>query len=838
MANKILTAKVRFDTKSAEASLTRLSKKIQAVQNAVNKTSKNNNALNSAIKKATTSTNKLNTAVRKVVTTTNKVVTSTNKVNSANVKATKSAQQMNNTYRNANKSANGLLGTVKRIAGAYLGIQTAQAVMDTSDSITSAKNRFNNLDGGSPEKTAESMDKIYAAAQRSRTGYEDMLSNVSKTMTLAGDSFQGNIDNAIRFQEIMAKAYTVGGASDTEAATSMYQLVQALGSGVLQGDELRSVREGAPLAYKAIEKFAQGVYDTDESLKQLAADGKITSDMVVAAIMDADFSGKLEEQFENTQATFEQTFAKIKNMAMKAFEPVLEKINKLLNSKKGERLIEGIGYALVILGNTLYWVLDIFATFFNWCAENWEWLKYIVTGAILVIIALFVKWAAIAIWNALVNLWSFLTQYWGLLLIVAGVMAILYVYELWRQGTIATTEAIVYCLLIISAMFLIAGIIMMSIPLLIAAVVIAVLALILTFFAEFCGGINVGIQAIVNAWFWMCNLVLGAWNWCVALLKNIGSGIANFFIACFNWICAAGYNAFAGIGNFGMALANAIGAIASNIGTAFSNAWIFAKNTFWEFLASVIDGVSKLEPVINGIAQLLGKEGVDFGALSSSIRGKKESYKEFVSVGDAWNSGMNTFGYKDLGEAWSSGMNTFQYENLGEAWDKGWNTYDVFQDGWASDAYNSGYDWGQGIEDKINDWGSQFQNKDASSYDGLFSDIGNLIDTDKLLGDNALPNVNDPAYDIKGAWDEPSVDELLSGVGDVKDSMDIADDDLEWMRKIAEMEWRNEFTTAEIKVEMNNNNTVYNDRDLDGIVEYLSDTLRSEMTSVANGVHH
>lgn len=790
MANKTLTAKVRFDTRSAEANLTRLSKKINAINNALNK-KVGKTGLDTQISKARIQQEKLRQA-------TLKTQQAELKVTEQKHKTALAAQKVKDATDKTNKSTNSLLSTVKRLAGVYIGLQTAQAAIATSDTLTSAKNRFNNLEGGSPKKTAESMDKIYAAAQRSRTDYGDMLGNVSKTMTLAGDSFQNNIDNAIRFQEIMAKAYAVGGASDTEAATSMYQLVQALGSGVLQGDELRSVREGAPLAYKAIEKFAQGVYDTDESLKQLAADGKITSEMVTAAIMDADFSGKLEEQFENTEATFEQTFARIKNLIIKSFEPVLEKLNKLLNSEKGQRLIEGLGNALIILGNITYGVLDVFATFFSWCVDNWEWLKYVVIGALTVIMALMIKSAAIAIVNALITAWAWLQAYWPLLLIVAGIVAILYVYEKWREATISTTDAIIYCLLAIAAVALIAAVIMGNIPLLIVAAVLIALAAILYFF----------------------DYISGAVTWFGLMMRDVGLAIANFFIACWNWICAAGYNAFAGVANVAIALGDSIGAICSNIGIAFNNAWHGALSGFWDFVANCMEGLDWLAKPISKIAELFGKS-FDYDDFTASIRGKADAHdskmKDYVSVSDAWNNGMNSYQYKDLGDAWSNGINTF----------------DVFQEGWSKEYFDVGYNWGKGVKDSINQWGSQFQTKAGDdSYSGIFSDISNL------LGGNSLPDINSPNTDITGAWDQPSVDELLSGVGDIKDSMDIADDDLDWMRRIAEMEWRNEFTTAEIKIDMTNNNTVNSDRDLDGIVEYLSDVLRDEMTSVANGVHY
>ena len=70
------------------------------------------------------------------------------------------------------------------------------------------------------------------------------------------------------------------------------------------------------------------------------------------------------------------------------------------------------------------------------------------------------------------------------------------------------------------------------------------------------------------------------------------------------------------------------------------------------------------------------------------------------------------------------------------------------------------------------------------------------------------------------------------------EGIEVTDEDIEYLRKIAEMEWRNEFTTAEIKIDMTNNNTVNGERDLDGIVSYLSDVLREEMTNVAYGVHY
>jgi len=102
----------------------------------------------------------------------------------------------------------------------------AKAVMNTTDTLIGSQNKLNYVNaqslGASGIKdgvysdatldlTQQSLDKIYASAKKVRTSYTGMMANVSKTMTLAGGAFGNNIDNAIRFQEIMAEAYAVGG---------------------------------------------------------------------------------------------------------------------------------------------------------------------------------------------------------------------------------------------------------------------------------------------------------------------------------------------------------------------------------------------------------------------------------------------------------------------------------------------------------------------------------------------------------------------------------------------------------------------------------------------------
>ena len=142
-------------------------------------------------------------------------------------------------------------------------------------------------------------------------------------------------------------------------------------------------------------------------------------------------------------------------------------------------------------------------------------------------------------------------------------------------------------------------------------------------------------------------------------------------------------------------------------------------------------------------------------------------------------------------------------------------------------------------ENKINSFGSALKSgitdfdfgKLTAGKGDIFTGIG------KEPG-SYLPGINDLNYALNTTPMEDLLKGIDSDVGDIKDSMDLSNDDLEYLRKIADMEWRNEFTTAEIRVDMTNNNTVNGERDLDGIVEYLSDVLRTEMTNVAYGVHY
>ena len=128
----------------------------------------------------------------------------------------------------------------------------------------------------------------------------------------------------------------------------------------------------------------------------------------------------------------------------------------------------------------------------------------------------------------------------------------------------------------------------------------------------------------------------------------------------------------------------------------------------------------------------------------------------------------------------------------------------------TSDAYNTGYGWGAGIEESIGGFfGSDLSDK--HSAEDLAESIG----------------------------DVPAFDEIAGNTGDIKDALDITHEDLKYLRDLAEQDAINRFTTAEITVNMGGvNNTVNSNMDLDGVVDYMVTGINEAMERTAEGVHN
>ena len=234
-----------------------------------------------------------------------------------------------------------------QFAGAVTGIglvadkikDVAVAATQTADELTSIRSRLNLINDGS-QTTAEIMNKVFDAAQRSRGSYTDMADSVAKLNMLAKDAFSSN-DEAIAFVEQLNKQFKISGASVQEASAAMYQLTQSMAAGKLQGDEFHSIMENAPLLAQSI---ANEMGMTVGQLKEMSSQGLITSDIIKEALFNS--AEETNAKFAEIPMTFAEVGQSIQNELIQAFQPVLEQISSIPQSGEFQALSEGVGVAI------------------------------------------------------------------------------------------------------------------------------------------------------------------------------------------------------------------------------------------------------------------------------------------------------------------------------------------------------------------------------------------------------------------------------------------------------------------------------------------------------------
>lgn len=234
-----------------------------------------------------------------------------------------------------------------QFAGAVTGIgfvadkikDVAVAATQTADELTSIRSRINLINDGS-QTTAQIMEKVYDAAQRSRGSYTDMADSVAKLNMLAKDAFSSN-DEAIAFVEQLNKQFKISGASVQEASAAMYQLTQAMAAGKLQGDEFHSIMENAPLLAQSI---ANEMGLTVGQLKEMSSQGLITSDIIKEALFNS--AEETNAKFAEIPMTFAEVGQSIQNELIQAFQPVLEQISAIPQSGEFQALSEGVVVAI------------------------------------------------------------------------------------------------------------------------------------------------------------------------------------------------------------------------------------------------------------------------------------------------------------------------------------------------------------------------------------------------------------------------------------------------------------------------------------------------------------
>lgn len=268
-------------------------------------------------------------------------------------------EQFNNSINTANSSSNKLLNTVKNIVLTLGGVTAMKSLVNLSDTTTSNKSRLELIvdDNGS---VAELENKIFAMSNRTRSDFIATSNVISKLGILAGENFKNN-DEIIAFTELMNKNFAISGASIQEQTSAMYQLTQAMAAGKLQGDEFRSIMENAPLLAEAIAEYTG---KSKGELKELSSEGLITADIIKNAMFAS--ADQINAKYSKMPMTWGQIWTRMKNVAVKALDPVLVKINELANNQQVQEMfnmfIDGASLAAqAILGliEGISWLINI-----------------------------------------------------------------------------------------------------------------------------------------------------------------------------------------------------------------------------------------------------------------------------------------------------------------------------------------------------------------------------------------------------------------------------------------------------------------------------------------------
>ena len=635
-----------------------------------------------------------------------RLVSLTQENNSQLVNMNANIQQMGLRMQSSAASAGSLTSTLKGAAAAVGGFAAVKKVFDLSDELTNTTARLNMMNDGL-QSTERLQQGIFQSAQRARADYTATADVVAKLGLRAGDAFSSS-GETVHFAENLNKLFVIAGASQAEVSSASLQLTQALGSGVLRGEELNAVFEAAP---NIIQTIADYIDVPIGQIRNLAAEGEITADIVKNALLGA--TDEINAQFDAMPTTIAQAWTSVKNQALLAFQPILQQINLIVNSNKFQSFAAGAVNAIYNVANTavtaFQWLADIGAFLF----DNWGWIEPIIWTVITAIVAYNVVQG---ISNVLIAASAFASD----LKAAADARAAgaTFLATVQQQGFNAA-------LLTCPITWVVAGI---------GAIVGAIAILINSLSTSY--GLSLSFTGMLGG----CLLTL------IAAVQNAGLGIANLFIGIWEWIKALGLN----------------------IAAVFLNAVSGVQGWWYNLLSTVLD-------VVAGICEALNK--IPF--ISFDYSGITTAANEYAAK--AAEASGKTYEYTDMGAAFSEGFNTFDYVNL-------------------VDAFGKGYEWGDNL------FGGN--EKTGFEYDP----------NDFVFDDSPAGTADDPIHT------------------EVDNDINIADEDLQLLRDVAEARYVQNFVTLTPTVQVSGN-TINERADVDELVSEIEYRLEAEFSASAEGVY-
>ncbi|HBG8558495.1 TPA: tape measure protein, partial [Clostridioides difficile] len=685
-------------------------------------------------------------------------------------------KRFNDDVRKGASSTDKLVENAKRLVATYIGLRSVGGLINLSDQMTSTNARLAMINDG--QQSDGGLNKmIFQSAERARASYLDTAKIVSRVGMNAGKAFSSTKE-IVAFAEQLNKKFVIAGATTEETNSVLLQLTQGLGSGVLRGEELNAVFESAPNIIQSIADYLE--VDIGK-IRGMASEGMLTADIVKNSLLSA--AEQTNAEFEKMPYTFGQIWTSIKNNAVMIFGVIQKKIEQSMSSRGFRTFIDNFISGLYVLGNVFFNIFNGIISILGSPAFQ-SFSNTMIVGISLISQAL--GWIV----TQALNLANIFAQNWSIIgPIIAGVVGILGTYLI-ALGSIWLWETL--CKISKNALAIASAIHALAIHAELTETQMATVAQ---------WGLNAAILACPIFW-----IVAGI----IALVAVLFVGVAIFnhfagtSVSAIGIVAGAISVAAAFVGNLFIATGNLIIDIVALIYNSLANFAEFFANFLDDPIGSVIRAVSRMADAVLGILRSIAS-AIDtiFGSnLANAVSGWQDKLQGWTDkvAGEA----------KIKVELMDPNKLHFDRFNCGKAWD-------------------AGYKWGDKLETNIKD---KFDISKIAEKAKKDLGLDDLWDDKYGLGDGfGSAGLNSPLNDAaKGAKD------TAGNTAKMAKTMDKSQEDLKYLRDIAEQETINRFTGVNIKIDMNNTNNISKDTDVDGIVNVLTEKLNDAMIVSAEGI--
>lgn len=340
----------------------------------------------------------------------------------------------NNIINNKNVMSDAI-GTAKKLLGAYLSFQGIKKFVESADEFQNVSTRLGMVSKSFDEAGLDSkvfMERIRRSATASRGEFMMTADVISKLGMQARNAF-GSSDELIIFAEQLNKNFKIAGTDAEGIRSVMYNLTQALASGVLRGQDLNSVMSNAPIILEKVAKYM----DSDISqIRKLAEEGQLSADVIVKAMLDS--AKETDEAFKNMPMTFADIMTRIKNEAQRALSGAFIKWNELLNSDNMKNtidfIVQLISSFVETVADIIGLLIDIFGPIVATIGKFGDVINIAVTAFIAFKLAVWAVNTAMTIFNVTCNANP-------IILIITAVLTLIMLLVKWVQSVGGVTIA-------------------------------------------------------------------------------------------------------------------------------------------------------------------------------------------------------------------------------------------------------------------------------------------------------------------------------------------------------------------------------------------------------------